>query len=249
MSYSYYVGCDLGQAQDFTALCVVEQQVWAQEAWAATRVLPSVTGWVSPSTLVPAQLAELRTLNRRAGRASEPPLHVTWLERLPLGTSYPAVVARIAQLLATPPLASAPVALVVDATGCGRPVVDMMRVQGLAPVAVTITAGSATVYEPEDGSYRTPKRDLVATVSVLLEQRRLQVAAALPEAATLKRELETFRRRITPDGADAYSSWRESDHDDVVLAVALALWYRQWWNVHLDRYDAQRARQTAVADE
>jgi hypothetical protein len=41
----------------------------------------------------------------------------------------------------------------------------------------------------------------------------------------LKKELLNFRRKINLKTAhDSYEHWRESDHDDLVLAAALACW-------------------------
>jgi hypothetical protein len=241
MSFSHYLGVDLGQARDPTAVCVLEEPLWATADWAERLFLPA-SGWVSVVGLGADQVDRLRAFGYHQGRPHEPPLRVRHLERLPLGTSYPDVVAHIKSLMGRPELPADSTALVVDATGCGRPVIDMMRLAGLRPVAVTITAGTATTYDLEDGSCRVPKRDLISVVAVLLEQRRLEIAEALPEAATLKRELGTFRRRVTRDGDDTYSSWREADHDDLVLSVALAAWYRQWFNVHLDLANSAQER-------
>jgi hypothetical protein len=47
---------------------------------------------------------------------------------------------------------------------------------------------------------------------------------SLPEAVTLTRELESFQVKITESAHDTYGAWREGAHDDLVLAVALALW-------------------------
>lgn len=79
-----------------------------------------------------------------------PEIHVRHLEQLPLGTPYPKVVERIAGLVDHLPGA----ALVVDATGVGRAVLDHMA--ELDPVPVTITGGRYTSY---DGTmWRVPKR-------------------------------------------------------------------------------------------
>jgi hypothetical protein len=51
------------------------------------------------------------------------------------------------------------------------------------------------------------------------------VAQVLPEAGGLVRELLTFQLKITAAAHDIYGAWRESAHDDLVLAVALACWY------------------------
>ena len=38
------------------------------------------------------------------------------------------------------------------------------------------------------------------------------------------REVEQFSRKTTDAGHDTYAAWREGQHDDLVLALALALW-------------------------
>ena len=43
-------------------------------------------------------------------------------------------------------------------------------------------------------------------------------------AETLARELELFRVKVTASRSEVYESWRERDHDDLVLALALACW-------------------------
>jgi len=103
--------------------------------------------------------------------------------------------------------------------------VDMFREANVQPlIAVNIHGGDRVSREGQD--YRVPKRDLVGVVQVGLQERRLQIVQSLPEAATLAQELRTFRQRIDPVTAhDSYSHWREGQHDDLVLAVALACWW------------------------
>ena len=72
-----------------------------------------------------------------------------------------------------------------------------------------------------------PKRDLVATLAVAMQQGRLKVAAVLPEAALLQEELQNFQVKMSVAGHDTYGAgddWREGVNDDLVLAVGLALW-------------------------
>jgi hypothetical protein len=53
----------------------------------------------------------------------------------------------------------------------------------------------------------------------------LKVAEGLDLWPSLKEELLTFRRKISLKAAhDSYEHWRETDHDDLVLATALACW-------------------------
>ena len=42
---------------------------------------------------------------------------------------------------------------------------------------------------------------------------------------TLIQELSNFKVKITTKGNDTYEAWREGQHDDLVLSVALACWY------------------------
>jgi hypothetical protein len=170
---------------------------------------------------------DLRSIERetedRFGSLPEPTYEVRYLERLALGTPYPEVARCVLRLMRTPPLRDNAV-LAVDATGVGRAVVDQLKAHGLSFMSVVITAGHK---ESRDGdTYRVPKRDLIARPQVLLQEgnRRLKIAPSLPEAGTLVEELLNFRHKITDAGNDTYGSWREGQHDDLLLALCLAVW-------------------------
>jgi hypothetical protein len=150
-------------------------------------------------------------------------VQVPYLERFPLGTSYPAIVARITQLLATPPLREQ-ACLVVDATGVGTAVIDLLRQANLRPIAITITGGDK-IHRETKTRYSVPKRELVGCLQVLLQIGRLKIASALLEAELLVKELLAFQVKITASAHDTYGAWREGAHDDLVLALALATWY------------------------
>jgi hypothetical protein len=145
------------------------------------------------------------------------------LKRWPLGTKYTAVVKELGELLATPELAGG--ILVVDASGVGRPVVDLIRDARLPVdlVPVVITAGLSES-EQEDGSWHVAKAVLITTVQVILQQRRVRFAQGVPETARLVRELENYRVKVTPAANESFNA-REGEHDDLVLALALACWY------------------------
>ncbi len=184
--YNFFLGLDLGQAQDYTALAVVERKEFRYEA-------------------KPCEY------------------HIRHLERPKLGTPYPAIVEKVQDLMQSPQLLNR-TALVVDATGVGRPVVDLFRKAGLRPVAITITGGNTVTVG--GGGYHVPKRDLVSTLQVLFQSGRLKVAGGLKLAPVLVEELLNFKVKINVKTAhDSYEAWREGIHDDLVLAVALACWY------------------------
>ena len=105
------------------------------------------------------------------------------------------MVSEVVDLLGQPALCGG--LLVVDQTGIGRPVVDMltdaMQTYGvdcrLCPLTIT---GGLMAGLGQGGAVHVPKRELVGTMQVLLQSRRLQIAAQLPEAAALVRELSHF---------------------------------------------------------
>jgi hypothetical protein len=150
-------------------------------------------------------------------------IHVPHLERFPLGPPSPTIVGRMVQLLETPPLREQ-ASLVVDATGVGTAVIDLLSQAHLSPIAITITGGDK-VHRESKTRYSIPKRELVGCLQVLLQTGRMKIASALPEAEVLVKELLTFQVKITSNAHDSYGAWREGAHDDLVLALALATWY------------------------
>ena len=186
----YFSGLDLGQAQDFTALAVLEQ------------------------TKLPDPEKKGQLVRHYA---------VRHLERFPLGTAYTAVCTRLVTIYAAAPLART--TLAVDQTGVGRPVLDMLRRSTISASIrpITITGGHKATPN-EGGGYLVPKKELVSVLQVMLQARRIKVAPTLPEAATLVRELTTFQVKITPAANEVFGAWREGQHDDLVLAVAIAVW-------------------------
>ncbi len=156
----------------------------------------------------------------------QPPNALRYVQRFHLGTPYTQIVPAVARLMAMPPLAGH-VTLVADQTGMGRAVVDLLRRDvRYHLVPVTTTAGQST-NAADDGSVRVPKRDLVSCLQVLLQARRLRVARALSETQTLVRELEHFRVKITESANEAFGAWRQGQHDDLILAAALACWWAE----------------------
>ena len=211
MKAEYFVGVDLGQSRDYTALAVVERVEMAGD-WDAA------------------------TFTHRIEAA----LRLRYTERVPLGTSYPEVVKRVGRVMRSGALAAGTRHLVVDATGVGRPVVDLLRqeiraqasgewVGGIPVMAgwcrlwpVVITGGDAE--GTGGGCYYVPKRDLVVGLQVLMQQGGLQIASGLREGAALVREMAEVRVRTTGGGREQYGVWKDGEHDDLVLALGLACW-------------------------
>ena len=200
----YILGVDLGQASDFTALTVLER---GQRPTGRHKKVVNAFGGV------------------RYPPEFESTYQVRHLERLPRGTPYPQQVERVTRLVEqTRSTTGLEPRLVVDQTGVGRPVVDMLRAAGHKWLAaVSIHGGDQSTRDGDD--HKLPKRELVSILQVLLQSDRLQVARSLPEADTLTREMLAFKVTLSATGHDSYGNdWRQNPHDDLVLSVALATW-------------------------
>ena len=146
---------------------------------------------------------------------------VRHLMRFPLGMSYPEMITQIGLILGRPPLGLL-TELVVDETGVGRAVGDIFNERGLKPIKVTITAGNE---EGQSGfaRYTVPKQILISNLDALMHTGELRIAADLRESPALESELKDFRRHVSEAGRNTYQA-RVGAHDDLVLAVAIALW-------------------------
>lgn len=168
---------------------------------------------------------------------------VRHLQRWAPGTGYHEIITDVANLL-QPLIPVSPLA--VDATGVGKPVVDLLQAYRMpCPIhSITITSGHHLSGSSEGGLH-VPKKDLVSTLQVLLQSRLLKIASTLSDAATLTAELMTFQAKVTLDAGDS-CLWRERPHDDLVLAVAIAAWLGE---NQTDPYTGPLVYWPPVADE
>jgi hypothetical protein len=161
---------------------------------------------------------------------------VRGLKRWPLRTEYTAVAKDAAALFERPELTGAP--LCIDATGVGAPVVEIIREKKpkarLVPFVITGGQHAQAEYEGRQG-WKVPKRELASVLQALLGTRRLKASPALPDFRVLTRELQTFSVKINLNtGSESFEAWREKDHDDMVLAVAIAAWFGEKGNRRLE---------------
>jgi hypothetical protein len=182
----YFIGLDLGQRRDFSAIVVIQRQ-------------DRMAAW-SPNP-----------------RCS---LFVRHLERMELGTSYVKVAQRVCEIMQNPKM-SGQSRLVVDATGVGAPVMDLLRNAGVGgrTTAVTITGGEQAHGSNERWS--VPKRDLLMGLEVLMESGDLVISRHLSDADRLLSELAGMRLSAAGSGKALADG---PEHDDLALALALACW-------------------------
>lgn len=211
------VGADIGQKRDPTAIVVTQYE----------RVEISPAGVPLDPTGLGHDMLNLAT------GVEEPPLYdtryvVRALERLPLDTPYPAVARRLNAVCRAMRRrdGSGECYLAVDATGVGRPIVDLVLAELDADVhltAVTITGSDRCPGSPlARTEISMGKVWMVSRLQALLQTRRI-VMPRTPHAAGLAEELLDFEIKVTRDGHDELGAFRTGTHDDLVTALGLSV--------------------------
>ena len=190
-------------------------------------VLHYIVGVSIGSMMEPTAIAILEQEARvRAGYdAYTHALRLRHLERVPLDMRYPDMVDRVGDLISKleDQEQSDETDLIVDVTGTGRAVGNLMVESGLNPIRVTITCGVGED-ETEWRNWRLAKTELVGGLQVTLQSDRLEVASGIELVPTFVSELQTFKMRAPVINANDPESWREGQFDDLVFAVGLANW-------------------------
>jgi hypothetical protein len=218
----YSVGVDLGQANDFTAIAVLEKAI-----------VPPETAMFSPVGESPSnRLVE-----------GDIVYDLVYLKRPNLGTPYDTIARRVADLICKLEPQGAfgelgQVTLSVDGTGVGRAIVDLLdaefkrRARSSSAIPrvdfrrVSVTGSQTTLKRPTrtDGYWSVPKKDLVFPAVAAFQQGRIRIGKVKDRDA-LVNELKNYRRTTNiATGNMAFEPWRESEHDDLLFALCLALW-------------------------
>jgi hypothetical protein len=217
-----HIGVDLGQAQDFSAIAVVE--VGERATQRSYRV------------------------NGRVYAVPESTYRVQRLMRLDLGTSWHEIAAKVVQLVGDlwdwerglrekgelqPHEPQLPWDIWADATGVGKPVMEMIS-NGLQATTktdraqlhpVVFTHGDRFDRAAYQGTVdRLGKAYLVSRLQVLAqaEPPLLRLPPRDPEAAAMMQELKDYRIKVDEDANDKYGAFTTGAHDDLVTALGLA---------------------------
>ncbi len=193
-SREFFLGLDLGQRRDRTAIAIIER----------TEVMAPQRDPVTWAPLVAARVG------------------VRYLQRMPLHTPYTAIsehVIRIGRELA----GAGQCTLAIDATGVGLPVVDALKIVNAPWRLMPVTIGSAAHEYYSDGFWRVPKRDLIAGLQLAFENHAFRIASRLRESKTLIEELASMRATTRLSGHTQFAS-PGAAHDDLAIALALAWW-------------------------
>ena len=213
--YTYFVGLDLGQSRDYTAVVILEH--------AETFETPPPMNGADAFAIVGFGDATGKPSKPIQLAAIEETYHVRYCNRLALNTPYPEIVRWTSELVKKL-MARARVGLIVDATGVGRPIIDMFRESRLKVVPVNVTGGQHASFS--GGVWNVPKKDLVSAAKKLLTNGILKIDESTEFKDVLRTEIENFRIKINERTRhESYESWREGDHDDLVFALSLACWW------------------------
>jgi hypothetical protein len=170
------------------------------------------------------------------------------LERLALRTPYTAQLARIFAIKNRLPRSAQ---LIMDVTGVGKALFDLAVEQNLDPIGVVIHSGFEVHRRPYDNTVTVPKLRIVAELDKRLQSNDLFVHESLKDWPALRRELLNFRPEITRSGTETWNA-RSGEHDDLVLALGLALFQLTGEHVPcrgLMQYYSKEAGDPANADE
>ena len=167
----FYVGLDLGQRRDYTALVVLEKLVvpcWGDQ-------------WLTAGV----------------DETGSTRLIVRTLERIRLGTPYPDIVDWVKSVVTHYELQKR-VVLTVDATGVGAPIVDLLRRAKLGCNIIPITITGGANYDPVSGSL--PRAQLLTNLQLMIQQDKIEIAQNCTQTKALQQELLHLKLEGTAHG-------------------------------------------------
>lgn len=134
--------------------------------------------------------------------------------------------------------------LIVDGTGVGQAVVDLMRDNGLRPIPIVATGGgqarpiyadAGKVFSGSNGStfglrilreWHVPKVDMVQAGQVAMERHLVRIAPNVAFLDDFRKQLGNFKGKFNE--MTKYTSYNAEDdniHDDFITAYLQAMWW------------------------
>jgi hypothetical protein len=223
-----HVGVDVGQQSDYSAWCAA--LVYERDTGRRRPVPPGERAPIGPPEVL-----------------WETVYHVMALDRVPLGTKYPAVAELLQQKILAlhdrlveelspgwihgfAPSEMPPRRLWIDSTGVGRGLVDEIdrvfptdpRSSSVLPIH-PITFTSSDTYDRSSG--RMGKRYMVRRLMGLSQRRPtgIDLPKGPPMADAMWEELREYDLKVDLDGHDTYGAMRIGAHDDLATALGLAV--------------------------
>lgn len=146
-------------------------------------------------------------------------IKVPLVYRFPLRMSYVHVVEYLREFIETKQLTE--YVLIVDYTGVGRPVVDLLNDHGINTIGLTITGGRKSNWAT-GRSVTVPKVEMITRLQVAIQYGSLLLAKGIECMDIIIKELINFTltsgRGVKMEASGGY-------HDDTVMSLAMAVWY------------------------
>ncbi len=192
LSTRFYVGFDLGQKLSHSAIVVLEK------AHVTTKDRDPVTfAWIQRTEI-----------------------HLRRAERLPLNLTYVAIAERLRSAIRLLPNAK-DVTLVLDATGCGAPFLDILRKDRLGVLQMPVMITGSGLPSMTAGTHRISKTDLMSSLNYVITSPDFKINAPAADHHAVTSELQNIRMLSSANGTTRFTT---SEKDDLVMAFALAAW-------------------------
>lgn len=112
----------------------------------------------------------------------------------------------------------------LDASGVGEGVAEIVEAK-MPRAEIYRTYITGGINPTLDGhEIRLPKQQLVSTLLAAFDRDRLYLSKNSRELDAMLSELETFEIHVSESGADQYGAFKTGSHDDLVVALGLAVW-------------------------
>lgn len=149
--------------------------------------------------------------------------NLVFLKKFRLKESYPSVINTIVDLI-DKLFCNKNYVIIVDYTGVGRIVVDLLRESNIKLIALNITGGHFVSWK-SGTEVSVPKKDLVSAMQVIFSNYRIKISEHLDHLEDLKKELVSFRPKKQKATGNTKFEGLSGHHDDIVMSLGIALWY------------------------
>ncbi len=149
------------------------------------------------------------------------------LVRPPLGTPHHSNVQLLADIMRRTE-ALGKTTLVVDASGIGDPIYELLIEYGLRPIGIVITGGGKVTKHRENVHrlIHVPKEFLITNAQIATQTKGMfKIPRNLWLAQIFLTELRNYQYKITQHAHTVYSPRGDSIHDDLVLSASMGLYY------------------------
>lgn len=139
--------------------------------------------------------------------------------------SYPLLVEWVCSALRTPAFldgASEPPKIVLDSTGVGIAVRDLIEQKNVPLISIMTTASNG-LSRDQDG-YRVGKARIYGKFFTAFDAGRLHINKEHPHFEPLYQELKSFKSKLSTAGNALFEADMGA-HDDMITAIALPVWY------------------------